>query len=438
MRRALTLLFVLALIAAACSDDDTGIVTSTTAGAGAAATTSPTTTAASTTTAPASTTTESTSTTRAPTTTATSQLPEPVTTHPGFPPALSRSLIPLDEIDQGWVAVVYSADTIAVEDGPTALYLVSPAGDRYEVATWEADGDEAFAVGNISNDGTHIVVLVQPAGTFGTHIVSIDIATNVQRTVVDLGTSQGSIGTTLPTGRDVVVSYTSFDPTTDHLEVYRTNGTLFAEIDSKPKSNPHFQWLYGLDGLFLVVGDGAGLKVYDNDGGYDRSLDAPYGFCIPVRWWDLASLLARCVPDDVYAANGSYHELWTVPLDGSAPIRITAPPPPNWDFVEFGHADAWHVAGQTVLQWWGDCAARGLQVLQPDGTGAWITVESSGADWIHARAGNELVIHSIEGCGDFHGPVSLIRPDGSLVRTLVPQVAGYQGAISVGGMIPTP
>jgi hypothetical protein len=48
------------------------------------------------------------------------------------------------------------------------------------------------------------------------------------------------------------------------------------------------------------------------------------------------------------------------------------------------------------------------------------------------------VIHSIGGCGDFSGPVSLIRTDGSLVRTLVPQIAGYRGVISIAGMIPVP
>ncbi len=115
--------------------------------------------------------------------------------------------------------------------------------------------------------------------------------------------------------------------------------------------------------------------------------------------------------------------------------------------TDFGPGDVGYVGGrwwldanggQVVLQWWGDCAARGLQTLQPDGSGAWIAVEPSGAHWIHARVGDALVVHSIGGCGDPYGPVSLISPDGSLVRTLVPQVAGYQGVISIAGMVPLP
>ena len=432
MRRVLVSLCALTLVVAACGDDDTTIFTTTTTQISAA--TTATTVAASTTAAAAvPTTTSPAATTVPPPTTTTTTVP--VTVHPGFPTALSRSAIPMDDIDQNWVAVIYSADQVSpYSDGPSALYLVSPNGDLYEVAAFEAGDGEAYDVGGISNDGTHIVVQTSVGFTSG--VVSINIATGARS---DVGSFESGthIGTTLPTGRDVVVLHTTFSPTVENLDVFRTNGAVFAEIIDAPSTFPGIEWLYGLDGTYLIVGEASGLNVYNNDGTLDGSLNTPPGYCAPVKWWDATTILARCVPQTVLDASGFYNVLWLIPTDGSAGQPLTAPPPPGWDVVEFGHADAWRVGGQIVLQWWGDCGARRLETRQSDGTGVAIAV-AGGGPWIHAQVGSNLIISSIEGCGDPYGPVSLIGPDGSLVRTLVPQLAGYAGVISVGGMIATP
>jgi hypothetical protein len=177
MRRALLILSVFTLVVASCGDDDAALFTTTTAPADTVTTSG----APPTTVGPTSTTLAGTPTTAtmAPTTTAipTTTTTVPVTTHPGLPAALSRSVIPMDQIDQGWVAAAYSADTInPYTEGPTVLYLVSPAGDRYELASFEAGGPQADYVGNISNDGTHVAVAVYvPGGP--SKVVSIDIAT---------------------------------------------------------------------------------------------------------------------------------------------------------------------------------------------------------------------------------------------------------------------
>jgi hypothetical protein len=435
MRRVLVSLCALTLVFAACGDDDTTIFTTATTQPTAGTTAAPaTTTVATTTSAPTATTAPPVSSTTAPAPTTTTTT-VPVTVHPGFPSALSRSAIPIAEINQNWVAAIYSADEVSpYSDGPTALYLVSPGGDLYEVAAFEAGDGEAFDVGGISNDGTHIVV--QTSVGFMSNVVSIDIATGVQSQVGSFE-SGTQIGTTLPTGRDVVVLHTTFSPTVENLDVFRTNGAVFAEIIDAPSAFPGIEWLYGLDGTYLIVGEPSGLNIYNNDGTLDGPLNTPPGYCAPVKWWDATTILARCVPQTVLDANGYYNVLWLIPTDGSAGQPLTAPPPPGWDVVEFGHADAWRVGGHIVLQWWGDCGARALQTRQSDGTGANIPV-AGGGPWIHASVGNNLIISSIAGCGDPFGPVSLIGSDGSLVRTLVPQLAGYAGVISVGGMIATP
>ena len=66
-------------------------------------------------------------------------------------------------------------------------------------------------------------------------------------------------------------------------------------------------------------------------------------------------------------------------------------------------------------------------MLHPDGTAQFLDLGVTDGPWIYAQAGDNLVVHPIAGCDSF-GALSLIAPDGSLVRTLVPQVAGYRGS----------
>jgi len=422
MRRVHPVICALTLLVAACGDGGT---TATTAVATTTTTSAPTTTATT-------------------STITTTTLPlAPVTEHPGLPSALSRSLIPFGEVAQGWVAVLYSATS---DDpwgdgttGPVVLYLVSPSGDRYEVVSFPQEAPQPYALGGLANDGGRVVAVV---GTMlgpdpATSVVSIDVATGAITEIVQVP-SGARLGTTLPSGRDTVVDYSTFEPTDEYLQVYRTDGSLFAEIDTKGNDWPTYSWLYGLDGTQLIVSDGTSLRVMGNDGTFIRLLDAPAEMCDPVRWWDDHTILASCVPDAWFADGGYYHVLWLVPFDGSAPTRLTAEPDPDLDVVEFGFADAWRVGERTLLQWWGDCGARGIQVLQPDGTGEWLDLAVDGGPWIYAQAGDDLVIHATFDCGDMFGPVHLIRSDGTLVRTLVPHVEGYRGAIAVVGMIPIP
>lgn len=421
MRRFFLLACGLGLLLAACGD-------------GAATTTAPPTTTVTTTTVAPPTTAATTTavTTTAPTTT---QPLIPVTTHPGLPTALSRSLIPVEAIDQGWVVVLYSAERNDFSaPGPSVLYLVSPQGDRYELAAYQ-DGTRAAMPASLSNDGTHVYAITWL--DTGVEVVSIDVATGLSESVAAFESAPG-VRATLPTGRDVVVSSTTFDPASERLEVYRTSGVLLAEIAVKDSEWPSYTWLYGLDGTFLVVGDGETLEVVRNDGTAIRSLDTPAAQCEPVRWWDEATILAACVPDEVAENMGYYHVLWLVHLDGSAPFRLTVDPPADLNVVDFGNADAWRVGDRTLLQWYGDCGARAIQVLQPDGTGEWLEVGVPGGPWIDAQSGDDLVISTMEGCDGGNGEVHLIRPDGTLVRTLVPVIPGYRGVTAVAAMIPTP
>ncbi|HSM01340.1 MAG TPA: hypothetical protein VK960_02710 [Acidimicrobiia bacterium] len=436
MSRLGLLLSATLLVVAACGDDATTTTATTGSLPGSTTSTQPTSTIGST--APSTTTTSTT----LPSTTTTASAP--VTTHPGLPAAASRSLIPWDQVDQGWVVVRYEATTTSYsQTGPYVIYLVSPGGQLYEIRAFTDSDPIVGEVEAFSNDGRQVVLQLIDRVSLDRSVVSLSLESGLYTTVLNLGgTSHATLGTTLPTGRDVVVLREDASTSTDSLEIYRTNGDLFSAIASKPSGGFPFTWLYSLDGTHIVVNDGnsAGMVVYSNTGTQVRTLSIPSGsgLCEPVRWWSSQTILAACVDSSVLAANGFYHELWLVPYDGSPPMVFTASTPGGWASSDFGYANAW---GQDppILQWHGDCAAGALEALfQMDLSTTPVSVAVGGSPFVHARAGTGLVIHSVIGCGDYYGPVSLIGADGSLLTTLVPAITGYIGVTSVAAMIPTP
>lgn len=376
--------------------------------------------------------------------TTTSTAPAPVTVEAGLPSALSRSSIPAASIDQGWVVALYSAapDDMST-DGTVVVYLVSPSGDRYELAVFPAgSGLRPVGVGNLANSGEHaFLVGWDPAAPDRRTILSIAVPSGTITQVKSFDFTIPAIGSTLPTGRDVVMSRTTAGQSgEDILDVYRQSGALFSEIVRRPVDYPPLSWLYALDGTELLVGESDGIHVYSNQGVDTRMLAAlpGGGVCAPVRWWDSTTVLASCVPQWVATANGSYGVLWLFPFDGSAPTRLTVDPPVGFPVVDYGHANAWKTSGGTVLQWWGDGGFRVLHLLGSGGSSTPIAYQGAGQPWVIAQSGNDLVVHATGAFGLDFGPLLLVRPDGSVVRELVPQVPGRQGVTSVAGMIPTP
>jgi hypothetical protein len=450
MRRLTVLFALVTLVVGACGDDSesatttfTGAVTTTATVSTMAPSTSETTT---TTTLATTTTVEETTTTEEETTTTTLA---PVTVLPGVPSAESRSVIPWGEVDDGWVVARYDATPADFSrEGPWIIYLVDPSGTLYEIRAFDTSDAIVGELQGFANNGSHIVLEMIRRSDNERRAASLSLTSGLWRTVLPLPDAHSNLGTTLPTGRDVVIVRSDLGVSTDWIETYRVDGTLFASIASRPSGGMPYTWLYALDGMSLYVGDPDGDEIheYANDGTLLETLntgqlDLVYpGNCDPVRWWDTETILAACVPSNIEANLGSYQVLWLVELDGSSPTRLTEIPA-NPDVVEFGHADAWRSGGTTLLQWWGDCGARGIQELGPGYSTSWLTIDpemTSGNHWIHAQAGTDFVVHTTFSCGDQYGPVSLIRSDGSLVRTLVPYIPGYFGVTSVAAMIPTP
>lgn len=451
MRRLLIVLATLSLVVGACGDD--GATTTTTTVGATSSTAAPATTAATTTTeaptttAAPTTTVEETTTTSEETTTTTLA---PVTVLPGVPSAESRSNIPWSQVDEGWVVVRYDATPSDFSrEGPWIIYLVDPGGTLYEIRAFTTSDAIVGELQGFANDGRQVVLEMVRRSDHERRVASLSLTSGLWRTVLPLPTAYSDLDTTLPTGRDIVVSWSDFDTHTDTLEIYRQDGTLYSTIASRPSMGFSYTWLYALDGTSIFVGDPDSDEIleYSNTGTYLQTLNTGQtslvypGNCDPIRWWNTSTILAGCIPTTVEANGGNYRVLWLVDVNGAAPTRLTAIPS-NPDVVEFGHADAWRAGGATLLQWYGDCGAQGIQVLGAGYSVSWLpddpAINGGGNRWIHAQDGNRLVIHSTFGCGDSFGPVSLIAADGSLVRTLVPYIPGYFGVTSVAAMTPTP
>jgi TolB protein len=320
-------------------------------------------------------------------------------------------------------------------EGPHVLYLVSPTGDRYELAAWRPGGESLSEIGGISNNGTHVVATTFDPVDFSTAVVSVAIPSGRVTEVVSFPAGYVQAGTTLPTGRDVVVSHEDPNDLT-RLAVYRTDGSLWAEIDRR-QTIWGYPWLYGLDGTFLVITDANGLAVYDNQGSFVRQLDTPGGDCEPVRWWTADTVLARCVPFSLHQTLLWYNVLYLVPLDGSPAMAMT-PTPADPQYADFGHADVWVVGGRTLLQAFGDCAAQWVERYAEDTSVDYVDMDVAGSPWIVTTAGDDLVVFSVFGCGDYYGPLDLVDVDGNHLRTLVPHINGYMGVTSAKGVTPVP
>ncbi|MCB2224586.1 MAG: hypothetical protein KQH83_10505 [Actinobacteria bacterium] len=442
MRRILIPAMALALAAAACGDDtvlssETDGTTATTAAA-TTATTATGPTSSTTTVAPTSST--STSSTTTTSTTTTTVPAAPVTTHPSLPSgAQGRHLIPWADVDDAWVLALYVGDEVAgtYTDGPTALYLVSPAGAYYEITSWPAGGREPYVVLDWSPDGERALIFYypDPPPDDDRVLATVDLATGVETTVAVYPETTWNVdgAFTEPTGTNVVIG--TDDGTTEHLEVHRSGGANAVLVD-RPSAMEAIHWLYGQTGTSVVVSDTDGIRLLDNHGALIRTLDTPGMDCRVTRWWSAHEVLAACVPPAEWAAGNWYHQVWLVPDDGSAATPMTAVPG-GIIVVDFGFLDARRAGGETLLQWVGDCSASSVEILQPDGTGAAIPtsypVVVGGVEMITPQ-GSRLAVRYWDDCGQTQSWLGQIELDGTFVRELLPKVADVAGIVSAVGM----
>jgi hypothetical protein len=283
------------------------------------------------------------------------------------------SAIPWSQVGPGWQVALWGPHA-AVSPGsqaadwdqqPTTLFLVDPAGGRYNVTTLPAPS--GYALSDWSGDGRR-VLLLEPGGTGGSTFDEVDLSTGrVLHTVTE--SEEASARFTRPTGQALLVWTTGVDesPTT----LVRTSWTGSVQLDY-PGSYPGLGsltsfFLSGLDGTQLVVGTSNGLALIDNDGTFVRAIGPQGRTCTPTRWWDAADLVATCQPPAADASAES--SLWLVPVSGQSAAQLTNPQAPD-----YGDLDGWQVGSTTYVQASGACGTEYLAQRNPDGTTSKVTV----------------------------------------------------------------
>ncbi len=437
MRR-LMVLFVLGVLLVACSGSADEPATSTDPGSTPASSSSTATSVApaSTTTVPTTTTAETTTTgattTSAPTTTTTTVAERPVTEHPNLPSALGGHLVDWDAVGPGWFLVLYDTmDMVAATPGPTVLYLVSPSGDRYEVATW-ASGP--YDILDWAGTGDAAMVLHN-----GGVAAIVDLRTGVETSTIALPPDWYSdpASFTSPTGMNVVVL--TDDGTTQRVERRDRSGAVLAVLGEQASPSDvrdSLGWLYGYDGTFALIRHAGGIEYVANDGTFVRDLWTPMAHrCSPVRWWDADTFVAACIGEGP-AFPDDYSQVWLLETDGTAGSPLTTIPPGPIAVVDFGHSDAWEVPGHTIAQWWGDCGSAGVREVAADGS---VTSPFLANGRFLEIDGSEMVLQQWAACDMSEGLVVRVDFSGAETAELVPRIGdswGVRDAESLAAMYP--
>jgi len=329
-----------------------------------------------------------------------------------------RASVPWGRVGAGWILAQYTTGRAGPGEpgGPEMLYLISPDGTKYELASWP-DGRTAPVLAAWSPDGKR--ALFQLASGKG-GMEQLTLATGQLSTFVMQG-SAAPIGYTTPDGLNIVAYRPS--GTSYSLARYSLSGRLTRSLGSSDA-----QALYAPSGTEFVTGTSTGLKLVSNGGALLRQLPIPgtsANLCNPVRWWDSSEVLASCVPP-----NSGSSRVWLVPVSGGRPTALT--PLRNPRTGDNGDFDAWQLPSGLYLQSAGACGVLQIFKQASNGSITLVTVpHTEGDNHVLTALGSRLLIQAPTSCA---GSVSLLwfDPGTRAVQWLIrtpPTVAGVSIAI---------
>jgi hypothetical protein len=380
-----------------------------------------------------------------------------VTVGPNLPSALSRGQVPWDEVGAGWYVVLYDSSKANptseadVREGPSVLYLVNGAGERYEVAVWQP-GEFRILV-----DATATSALVAGSGANLDETVYevVNLTTGSSSVAFTVGFSESSLvdtwpplSLTRPSGANVVIHRS--DGTTEWLERRTQEGTVLSVVyeQAHVEGDGSMAWLYGSDGTSLVVAATSGIFEMSNTGSILGTLWAPPDTrCEPVRWWDTDTLLAVCYGqgpgsaplDDSGQPHTYYGRLWLLETDGSTGTPLTEYPAEPPIVVDFGYHDAWPTDDEIYIEWSGDCGSSAVAILTAEGTGDLLDIEepetrlAHGVEMIDINDG-QVTIYGWDDCAATVGGLFTTDLEGRYLNTLVPVLGDSRGVIGVRGL----
>jgi hypothetical protein len=254
----------------------------------------------------------------------------------------AQAKVPWSKVGPGWVLDEYTVTF--PKAGPAELYLFSPQGTRYQLASWP-DSDTAPQLVAWSPDGTRALLT-----TYSTHphTEQLTLATG-KTTTVTLPDGTQPIGYTTPHGTDIVAGIEPARPCCSDFKYY-----LYGQDGVKVRSlggYPGAGILYTPAGTEFATGGRDGLQLVSSDGVVLRQLPVPgmdSSSCNAVRWWNGSTILAVCYPPAApgYLDSIGGAELWLVPVSGARSTVLTGAAAPNE-----GDTDAWQLDGGLYLNY---------------------------------------------------------------------------------------
>lgn len=317
--------------------------------------------------------------------------------------------VPWAQVGPGWMLAMWSPavahrpgekpapDETPWDKAAPTLYLVDPAGGRYPIATFPA-GTTAEVV-DWSGDRSHALLQADRPGSVSDHTVtSVDLRDGklTSFSVVD----GGSIGYARLDGTAVLIGK-GHHPGQPSLERVDLAGNR--ELTYPVGQDYQGGALPTRDGTQLVLGSSKGLALMGDNGTPGKALPVPGELtaCSPVRWWTPTVVLARCTDAVRHSSSG---QLWRVPIDGAAPVAVTAVNSAQGDDPgfkgDYGDTDAWELPSGTFLQSLGACGSVFLSRLTADGHTTRVKIDGvSDSVRVDGVSGDKLVLVAKAGCG---------------------------------------
>jgi hypothetical protein len=295
----------------------------------------------------------------------------------------TRASVPWSHVGAGWVLTQYTSAPVQ-GSGPEALYLISPGGTRYQLASWSSTKSAPQLIA-WSPDGRRALFQVF-SGKGGVEVLTL--ATGQVSTFVMPG-SASPIGFTTPHGLNILAGQPSGNGTS--LARYDLSGRLAQRLGYSADG----QVLYAPSGTEFATGTSNGVKLVSNGGTLIRNLPVSgmsADSCNPVRWWNGGTILVSCLPP-----NTAVTQLWLVPVSGARPTPLT--PKRSASSGDLGDLDAWPLPSGLYLQASGPCAV--LQIFKQSSSGSitLVTVpHTNGDNHVLTALGSRLLVQAPTSC----------------------------------------
>jgi hypothetical protein len=301
--------------------------------------------------------------------------------------AQARAQVPWSKVGQGWVLAEYDSGP-AGKPAPVTLYLISPAGVRYSMHTWNGRGMIPFLIA-WSGDKTRALL-----GLLGNRYEQLTLSTG-KLTVGKLAGQAQPTGYTLPDGQNILgVTEPNSGAGATTVARYSLAGKLLKVLTNSIDGSIA---VYAPNGTALAVSGPKGLELASNGGGAVRSLPVPgtdpnLG-CLPSRWWNANTVLTECLAKGVYIPR-----LWLVPTDGKRPVALT--PQRGSKGPDLGDVGAWQLSSGLYVQGLTGCGTMAIFKQAANGSIKVVNVPgaSGNNNQIVTALGARLLVHAQTGC----------------------------------------